>query len=210
MIVPSCRLLEWCYLLAFSFCHRQLQICPLVNWSVLQDSKWITNASRVNPLWVQGVSIQTAGTAFASCIFSSSLYAATSLLKQSARKKSLNWWKKNKPPLHDSSYSHLYPHVSHETLIPIPGQQQMLAEGWHKHGDKHLNTLLWILTMTGHGSSWCRDLPARRQLSVGCVPPKTSLTGWRGGRGGTHKRGDRVFPGQAGACQGHFLTAISI
>lgn len=120
--------------------------------------------------------------------------------------------KKNKPPLHDSSYSHLYPHVSHETLIPIPGQQQMLAEGWHKHGDKHLNTLLWILTMTGHGSSWCRDLPARRQLSVGFVPPKTSLTGWRGGRGGTHKRGDRdrVFPGQAGACQGHFLTAISI
>lgn len=27
-IVPSCRLLEWCYLLAFSFCHRQLQITP--------------------------------------------------------------------------------------------------------------------------------------------------------------------------------------
>lgn len=27
---------------------------PLVNWSVLQDSKYIRNASRVNPLWVQG------------------------------------------------------------------------------------------------------------------------------------------------------------
>lgn len=100
IIVPSYRLLEWCCLMAFSFCHRRAALPPppLVKWRVLQDSKWVRNAPK--PIfffffWCSGVSVQTAGNAFASCIFSSRVAAATHSFKQTSRKKSRNCWKKN-------------------------------------------------------------------------------------------------------------------
>lgn len=141
--VPSCRLLEWCCLLALSFCHRIAANHPPVNWRVLQDRKWIRNAPGVNPLWVQG-------TAFASCIFSSSVDATTGLSKQPARKKIVcTGGKKTKPPLHDSSCTHCNIMPLTRLLSPSLANSRCLVKSVRR-----VTRLSWLHVWTPSCGSW--------------------------------------------------------
>lgn len=178
IIVPSYRLLEWCCLMAFSFCHRRAALPPppLVKWRVLQDSKWVRNAPK--PIfffffWCSGVSVQTAGNAFASCIFSSTIVAATISFKQTSRKKSLNCWKKELP---DSSYTHC---PSNEALIPISTQKQVSGEKSRK-GDKSMVMHLWKSSRgsmaSGNGRRIGLGCGSRLQLVQGPTRVKVAVS----------------------------------
>lgn len=120
--------------------------------------------------------------------------------------------KKTQTTLHDSSYVHCNIISLTRLLSPPLAKHRCLVKSVRRvtwlwwYMSEHTPVAPWLLTIAGHGSSWYRDLPAWRQPSMGCVPPEPSL---RGGQGGTCKHGEGVYPGQAGACLGHYLTAGS-